>query len=203
MPFAVADSLIARGLDPVLFALKGACDPASGRAVSPSLDFRRPVRQGHQTVSQRELPRSGFHRRAGAAGALRKSGSTGPRFASSARCVAAFRGGDDHLAVRHRPHPRAGRFPHGRDQGCRPRPADAGRMRDPGAPDDNGRRRHRQGPRRAARAEPVRHRPGRHRDRRPCGRGRRHRGHRRPAGAGRAAARRGPDSRQGAGGACW
>lgn len=29
MPFAVADSLKARGLDPVLFALKGACDPAS------------------------------------------------------------------------------------------------------------------------------------------------------------------------------
>ena len=27
MPFAVADSLIARGNDPVLFALKGACDP--------------------------------------------------------------------------------------------------------------------------------------------------------------------------------
>src|SRR6267142_1169959 len=27
MPFAVADSLIARGLNPVLFALKGACDP--------------------------------------------------------------------------------------------------------------------------------------------------------------------------------
>jgi DUF1009 family protein len=27
MPFAVADSLVARGLDPVLFALKGACDP--------------------------------------------------------------------------------------------------------------------------------------------------------------------------------
>jgi DUF1009 family protein len=27
MPFAVAESLIARGLDPVLFALKGACDP--------------------------------------------------------------------------------------------------------------------------------------------------------------------------------
>src|ERR1700742_3582855 len=26
MPFAVADSLIARGIDPVLFALKGACD---------------------------------------------------------------------------------------------------------------------------------------------------------------------------------
>jgi UDP-2,3-diacylglucosamine hydrolase len=29
MPFAVADSLIARGIDPVLFALKGACDPAA------------------------------------------------------------------------------------------------------------------------------------------------------------------------------
>jgi DUF1009 family protein len=29
MPFAVADSLIARGLQPVLFALKGACDPVA------------------------------------------------------------------------------------------------------------------------------------------------------------------------------
>jgi DUF1009 family protein len=29
MPFAVADSLKARGLDPVLFALKGACDPTA------------------------------------------------------------------------------------------------------------------------------------------------------------------------------
>jgi UDP-2,3-diacylglucosamine hydrolase len=29
MPFAVADSLIARGLTPVLFALKGACDPVA------------------------------------------------------------------------------------------------------------------------------------------------------------------------------
>jgi DUF1009 family protein len=29
MPFAVADSLSARGIDPVLFALKGACDPVA------------------------------------------------------------------------------------------------------------------------------------------------------------------------------
>jgi UDP-2,3-diacylglucosamine hydrolase len=29
MPFAVADSLVARGLTPVLFALKGACDPVA------------------------------------------------------------------------------------------------------------------------------------------------------------------------------
>jgi hypothetical protein len=29
MPFAVADSLRARGLDPILFALKGVCDPAA------------------------------------------------------------------------------------------------------------------------------------------------------------------------------
>lgn len=29
MPFAVADSLIARGINPVLFALKGACDPVA------------------------------------------------------------------------------------------------------------------------------------------------------------------------------
>ena len=27
MPFAVADSLVARGVNPVLFALRGACDP--------------------------------------------------------------------------------------------------------------------------------------------------------------------------------
>src|SRR5450631_950012 len=29
MPFAVADSLIARGASPILFALKGACDPVA------------------------------------------------------------------------------------------------------------------------------------------------------------------------------
>jgi DUF1009 family protein len=29
MPFAIADSLAARGIDPVLFALKGACDPVA------------------------------------------------------------------------------------------------------------------------------------------------------------------------------
>src|ERR1700736_4033272 len=29
MPFAVADSLTARGIDPVLFALKGVCDPVA------------------------------------------------------------------------------------------------------------------------------------------------------------------------------
>jgi hypothetical protein len=31
MPFAVADSLKARGLDPILFALKGVCDPAAAK----------------------------------------------------------------------------------------------------------------------------------------------------------------------------
>ena len=29
MPFAVADSLTARGIDPVVFALRGACDPVA------------------------------------------------------------------------------------------------------------------------------------------------------------------------------
>jgi UDP-2,3-diacylglucosamine hydrolase len=29
MPFAVADSLVARGINPILFALKGACDPVA------------------------------------------------------------------------------------------------------------------------------------------------------------------------------
>ena len=32
MPFAVADSLVARGIDPVLFALRGSCDPPRGGA---------------------------------------------------------------------------------------------------------------------------------------------------------------------------
>jgi UDP-2,3-diacylglucosamine hydrolase len=31
LPFAVADSLIARGIDPIVFALKGACDPVQTR----------------------------------------------------------------------------------------------------------------------------------------------------------------------------
>ena len=38
---------------------------------SPSLDFGRPARQGGKAVSRRTLPRSGFHRHAGAAGAFR------------------------------------------------------------------------------------------------------------------------------------
>src|SRR3979411_750905 len=29
MPFAVADSVVKRGIDPILFALKGACDPVA------------------------------------------------------------------------------------------------------------------------------------------------------------------------------
>ena len=34
MPFAVAESLKARGLDPVLFGLKGICDPAAGGPIT-------------------------------------------------------------------------------------------------------------------------------------------------------------------------
>ena len=34
MPFAVADQLAARGITPVLFALRGACDPARAQRFS-------------------------------------------------------------------------------------------------------------------------------------------------------------------------
>ena len=44
MPFAVADSLVARGITPVLFALRGACDPKQVAALPPSLDLDRPAR---------------------------------------------------------------------------------------------------------------------------------------------------------------
>src|SRR5712672_2503576 len=96
MPFAVADSLIARGLNPVLFALKGACDPVRverfrhhwisvgqvGRAVKL---FR--------SENCRDLVFSGTLVRPALSeirldwGTLRVIG----------RVWAAFRGGDDHL----------------------------------------------------------------------------------------------------------
>ena len=40
MPFAVADSLQKRGIAPVLFALRGACDPAGVANASGITGFR-------------------------------------------------------------------------------------------------------------------------------------------------------------------
>ena len=40
MPFAVADSLVARGINPVVFALKGACDPVQAERFHFDLGLR-------------------------------------------------------------------------------------------------------------------------------------------------------------------
>jgi DUF1009 family protein len=96
MPFAVADSLAARGIDPVLFALKGACDPVRverfrhhwisvgqvGRAVKL---FRS--ENCHDLVFIGTLVRPALSEIRLDWGTLRVLG----------RVWAAFRGGDDHL----------------------------------------------------------------------------------------------------------
>ena len=96
MPFAVAESLTARGINPILFALKGACDPVRRRALSPSLDFGRSNRQGRETVSAencRDLVFIGTLVRP-ALSEIRLDWDT---LHVLARVWAAFRGGDDHL----------------------------------------------------------------------------------------------------------
>ena len=70
MPFAVADSLIARGIDAGAVRAERRLRSGGRGTLSPPLDFGRPDRPRHETVSQRELPRPGFHRHAGAAGAV-------------------------------------------------------------------------------------------------------------------------------------
>ena len=85
MPFAVADSLIARGLSPVLFALKGACDP---QAVAR---FRHHWISVGQIGRAMKLFRSENCRDLVFIGTLvrpacRRSGWTGARFACSAGC---------------------------------------------------------------------------------------------------------------------
>jgi DUF1009 family protein len=96
MPFAVADSLIARGINPVLFALRGACDPVRverfrhhwisvgqyGRAVSL---FR--AENCRDLLFIGSLVRPGLSEIRLDWGTLRILG----------RVLAAFRGGDDHL----------------------------------------------------------------------------------------------------------
>jgi UDP-2,3-diacylglucosamine hydrolase len=96
MPFAVADSLIARGVNPVLFALRGACDPVRverfrhhwisvgqyGRAVSL---FREENCRDLLFIGS--LVRPGLSEIRLDWGTLRILG----------RVLAAFRGGDDHL----------------------------------------------------------------------------------------------------------
>src|SRR5882724_1472398 len=96
MPFAVADSLIARGLTPVLFALKGACDPASV------------ARFRHHWISVGQIGKATKLFRSEGCRDLIFIGSLARPALSEIRLdwgtlrvmslvVAAFRGGDDHL----------------------------------------------------------------------------------------------------------
>jgi DUF1009 family protein len=81
MPFAVADSLVQRGIAPVLFALRGACDPD------------RVERFRHHWISVGQLGR--------ATKLFRSEGCRDLIFIGTIRVLgsvwAAFRGGDDHL----------------------------------------------------------------------------------------------------------
>jgi DUF1009 family protein len=96
MPFAVADSLVGRGINPVLFALRGSCDPA------------RVERFRHHWISVGQLGRALKLFRAEncrdlvfigtlvrpALSEIRLDWAT---LRAIPRVIAAFRGGDDHL----------------------------------------------------------------------------------------------------------
>ena len=96
MPFAVADSLTARGINPVLFALKGACDPV------------RVARFRHHWISAGQVGRAVKLFRAENCRDLVFIGTLVRPALSEirldwrtlrviGRLLAAFRGGDDHL----------------------------------------------------------------------------------------------------------
>ena len=99
MPFAVADSLIARGFDPVLFALRGACDP------------ERVKRFRHHWIAVGQLGRAVRLFRSENCRDIVFIGSlVRPAFSEVrldwatileiGRVLTAFRGGDDHLLSR-------------------------------------------------------------------------------------------------------
>ena len=96
MPFAVADSLAARGIAPVLFALKGACDPAGVAR------FRHHWISVGQLGRAKKLFRSEGCRDLVFIGSLLRPALSEVRLDWGTirvlgRLMAAFRGGDDHL----------------------------------------------------------------------------------------------------------
>jgi hypothetical protein len=96
MPFAVADYLAARGIDPVLFALKGACDPAAVER------FRHHWISVGQFGRAEKLFRNENCRDLVFIGSLVRPAFSEIRLDWGtlrvlARVWAAFRGGDDHL----------------------------------------------------------------------------------------------------------
>jgi UDP-2,3-diacylglucosamine hydrolase len=96
MPFAVADSLVARGIDPVVFALKGACDPVAAER------FRHHWISVGQLGRAEKLFRAENCRNLVFIGTLVRPALSEIRLDWSTlrvlgRVWAAFRGGDDHL----------------------------------------------------------------------------------------------------------
>jgi DUF1009 family protein len=96
MPFAVADSLIARGVDPVVFALRGACDPAQVER------FRHHWISVGQLGRALKLFRAENCRDLVFIGTLVRPALSEIRLdwatlRAIPRVLAAFRGGDDHL----------------------------------------------------------------------------------------------------------
>ena len=96
MPFAVADSLKARGFDPVLFALRGVCDPAAAAR------FRHHWIAVGQLGRTMGLARSENCKNLVFIGTLVRPSLSEIRLdwvtlRAMARLWAAFRGGDDHL----------------------------------------------------------------------------------------------------------
>src|ERR1700704_2360485 len=96
MPFAVADSLTARGINPILFALKGACDPVAVER------FRHHWISVGQVGRAVKLFRAENCRDLVFIGTLVRPALSEIRLDWGTVCVigrvwAAFRGGDDHL----------------------------------------------------------------------------------------------------------
>ena len=96
MPFAVADSLTARGVDPVVFALKGACDPLAAKR------FRHHWISVGQFGKAEKLFRAENCRNLVFIGTLVRPALSEIRLDWGTlrvigRVWAAFRGGDDHL----------------------------------------------------------------------------------------------------------
>ena len=96
MPFTVADSLIARGIDPILFALRGSCDPTKVER------FRYHWISVGQIGRLTKLLRSENCRDLIFIGTLVRPALSEIRLDWGTlrvipRVLAAFRGGDDHL----------------------------------------------------------------------------------------------------------
>jgi UDP-2,3-diacylglucosamine hydrolase len=96
MPFAVADSLVARGLDPVLFALRGVCDPQAVKRFRHHWIFLGQLGRAIKLFRSENCQDLVF------IGALVRPGLTEIRLDwGTLRVIgpilAAFRGGDDHL----------------------------------------------------------------------------------------------------------